>query len=33
MPALRIAFDVGAETLAVTTLGGWREGERVNLER
>ena len=29
----RIAFDVGAETLAVTTLGGWREGERVNLER
>ncbi len=29
----RIAFDVGAETLAVTTLDGWREGERVNLER
>ncbi len=29
----RIAFDVGAETLAVTTLGGWREGARVNLER
>ena len=29
----RIAFDVGAETLAVTTLGGWRVGERVNLER
>jgi riboflavin synthase len=29
----RIAFDVGAETLAVTTLGGWREGEGVNLER
>jgi riboflavin synthase len=28
-----IAFDVGAETLAVTTLGGWREGDRVNLER
>jgi riboflavin synthase len=28
-----IAFDVGAETLAVTTLGGWREGARVNLER
>ena len=25
--------DVGAETLAVTTLGGWREGTRVNLER
>ncbi|MBV9290332.1 MAG: riboflavin synthase [Hyphomicrobiales bacterium] len=29
----RIAFDVGAETLAVTTLGGWRERDRVNLER
>ena len=29
----RISFDVGAETLAVTTLGGWREGSRVNLER
>ncbi len=29
----RIAFDVGAETLGVTTLGGWREGGRVNLER
>ena len=29
----RISFDVGAETLAVTTLGGWREGCRVNLER
>ena len=29
----RIAFDVGAETLAVTTLGRWRVGERVNLER
>ena len=28
-----IVFDVGAETLAVTTLGFWREGERVNLER
>jgi len=28
-----IAFDVGAETLAVTTLGAWRAGERVNLER
>jgi len=27
-----IAFDVGAETLAVTTLGAWREGGRVNLE-
>src|SRR5580700_8055795 len=29
----RIAFDVGAETLAVTTLGRWRKGDRVNLER
>ena len=29
----RLAFDVGAETLAVTTLGGLREGARVNLER
>jgi riboflavin synthase len=28
-----IAFDVGAETLAVTTLGQWRAGARVNLER
>jgi riboflavin synthase len=28
-----LAFDVGAETLAVTTLGCWREGDRVNLER
>ena len=28
-----LSFDVGAETLAVTTLGGWRTGERVNLER
>ena len=29
----RLAFDVGAETLAVTTLGTLREGDRVNLER
>jgi riboflavin synthase len=29
----RIAFDVGAETLAATTLGGLREGCHVNLER
>jgi riboflavin synthase len=29
----RIAFDVGAETLAVTTLGTWRPGGHVNLER
>jgi riboflavin synthase len=28
-----IAFDVGAETLAVTTLRHWRAGGRVNLER
>jgi riboflavin synthase len=28
-----IAFDVGAETLAVTTLGAWRAGGHVNLER
>ena len=28
-----IAYDVGAETLAVTTLGQWRPGTRVNLER
>jgi riboflavin synthase len=28
-----LAFDVGAETLAVTNLGRWREGGRVNLER
>ena len=28
-----IAYDVGAETLAVTTLGQWRTGGRVNLER
>jgi riboflavin synthase len=28
-----IAYDVGAETLAVTTLGTWRPGAHVNLER
>ena len=28
-----ITTDVGAETLAVTTLGGWKVGERVDLER
>ena len=32
-PGSAIAFDVGAETLAVTTLGGLRAGARVNLER
>jgi riboflavin synthase len=29
----RLAFDVGAETLAVTTLGRLSAGQRVNLER
>jgi riboflavin synthase len=29
----RFAVDVSAETLANTTLGGWRPGTRVNLER
>ena len=29
----RLAFDVGAETLAVTTLGALGPGSRVNLER
>jgi len=29
----RLAFDVGAETLAVTTLGRLRAGDKVNLER
>ena len=28
-----LAFDLGAETLAVTTLGQWRAGGSVNLER
>jgi riboflavin synthase len=28
-----IAYDVGAETLRATTLGKWRAGDRVNLER
>jgi riboflavin synthase len=28
-----LAFDLGAETLAVTTLGKWRAGGRINLER
>ncbi len=27
------AVEVSAESLAVTTLDGWREGQRVNLER
>ena len=29
----RLAFDVGAETLSVTTLGKVRKGDRLNLER
>ncbi|MBV8575105.1 MAG: riboflavin synthase, partial [Acetobacteraceae bacterium] len=29
----RFAVNVSAETLAHTTLGGWRPGTRVNLER
>jgi len=29
----RVAFDVGAETLAVTTTGALKTGARVNLER
>ncbi len=28
-----LAFDVSAETLSATTLGGWRVGAGVNLER
>jgi riboflavin synthase len=32
-PGSAIAYDVGAETLAVTTVGEWRPGQRVNLER
>ncbi len=28
-----LSTDVGAETLAVTTLGDWREGTRINMER
>ena len=28
-----LSTDVGAETLALTTLGGWREGTRINMER
>ncbi|MEQ9813501.1 MAG: riboflavin synthase [Azospirillaceae bacterium] len=29
----RFAVDVSAETLSKTTLGGWREGHAINLER
>ena len=32
-PGARVAFDVGAETLAVTTTGALKTGARVNLER
>jgi riboflavin synthase len=28
-----LAFEASGETLAKTTLGGWREGTKVNLER
>ena len=28
-----LSTDVGAETLAITTLGGLREGTRINMER
>ncbi|MCH7930219.1 MAG: riboflavin synthase [Proteobacteria bacterium] len=28
-----LAFDVSAETLACTTLGAWRKGRAINLER
>jgi riboflavin synthase len=31
--AAKISVDVGAETLAVTTLAAWRAGDKVNLER
>src|SRR5690606_13178473 len=29
----RLAFDVSAETLSKTTIGAWREGQKINLER
>ena len=29
----QVSFDVGAETLAVTTLRDWTVGQRINLER
>ncbi|HYA72196.1 MAG TPA: riboflavin synthase [Roseiarcus sp.] len=29
----KISVDVGAETLAITTLAAWRAGDKVNLER
>ncbi len=29
----RLSFDVGAETLAVTTLGRWAPGVKINMER
>ena len=32
-PGSAISFDVGAETLKVTTLGAWGRGTKVNLER
>src|SRR5215468_1964225 len=30
---MRHLVEIAAESLAVTTLGAWREGDRVNLER
>src|SRR6516225_5071059 len=32
-PRTWFSVDAGAETLAVTTVGGWRSGTRLNLER
>src|SRR5690625_1934744 len=29
----QLAFDVSAETLSKTTIGGWQAGRRINLER
>lgn len=31
--AARYCVEVSAETLSKTTLGGWRKGQRINLER
>ncbi|HEX2494763.1 MAG TPA: riboflavin synthase [Steroidobacter sp.] len=33
LPGGAFAVDASRETLAVTTLGGWRAGQRVNLEK
>ena len=29
----RLTFDVSGETLSRTTIGGWQQGQRINLER